>query len=113
MANHYYESPQILVSVAIVLLSFKQILCYQQSHGAGSGSIYKHLYAYRKLLASMAEKADEEKYLAKAVWLRSVDKMVQLCSHGSFVEDPLTMPQQILSFCLGATCNIQHTAISF
>ena len=65
------------------------------------------------LVLDLAEKADEEKYLAKAVWLRSVDKMVQLCSYGSFVEDPLTMPQQILSFCLGATCNIQHTAISF
>ena len=56
-------------------LNFNQILGYHQCYRAGFGSIsipevpHKHSYAYRKLLTSMVQEAEEEKYQAKAVQL--------------------------------------------
>ena len=56
-------------------LNFKQILGYHQCDRAGFGSIPipevtpKHSYAYRKLLSSMVEEAEKEKYQAKTVQL--------------------------------------------
>ena len=64
-----------MVEEAKKRLNFKQILVYHQCHRAEFGSISipevpsKHSYAYRKLLTSMVEKAEEEKHQAKAVQL--------------------------------------------
>ena len=56
-------------------LSFKQIVGYHQHHRTGFGSISipeilpNHSCAYRKLLVSLEEEADEGKYQAKVVQL--------------------------------------------
>ena len=87
--------------------SLKQILGYHQSERAGFGStsipkvLPKHSYAYRKLLASIVEQAQHT---------RPVNKMVQLCSYGSFEEDPIGNASTTFMFL--SWCNIQNTAIS-
>ena len=95
-------------------LSFKQVLGYCQSHRAGFGSISilevlpKHLHAYRKLLASMVEEADEKKYLAKAVQVSVQGQWEKWCSYvcmDLLWETLLVMPQHLLPFCLKATYN--------
>ena len=68
-------------------LNFKQLLGYHQCHRAGFGSISnpevppKHAYAYRKLLTSMVEEAEEEKYQAKAVQLSVQGQWTKWCSY--------------------------------
>ena len=105
-------------------LNFKQILGYCQCHRAGFASISiwfnvypevppKHSYAYRKLLTLMVEEAEAEKYHAKTVQL-SVQG--QWTKSGRYVrmdllwKTLLAMPQQLLTFCLGA---MYDTAIPF
>ena len=68
-------------------LNFKQILGYHQCHRTGFGSISipevppKHSYAYRKLLTSMVEEAEEGKYQAKAVQLSVQGQWTKWCSY--------------------------------
>ena len=87
-------------------LNFKQILGYHQCHRAGFGSISipevppKHSYAYRKLLTSMVEEAEEEKYQAKAVQLSVQGQWTKWCSYVCMDlswKTLLAMPQQLLS----------------
>ena len=87
-------------------LNFKQILGYHQCHRTGFGSISipevppKHSYAYRKLLTSMVEEADEEKYQAKAVLLSVQGQWTKWCSYVRMDiswKTLLAMPQQLLT----------------
>ena len=102
------------VEEAKKILNFKQILVYHQCHRAGFGLISnpeaspKHAYAYRKLLTSMVEEAQEGKYQAKAVQLSVQGQWTKWCSCVRMDlswKTLLAMPQQLLTFCLDAMYN--------
>ena len=93
-------------------LNFKQNLGYHKCHRAGFGSISipeippKHSFAYRKLLTSIMEEAEEEKYQAIAVQLSVQGQWTKWCSYVRMNlswKTLLAMLQQLLTFCLGVT----------
>ena len=66
----------------------------------------KRSYAYTKLLVSMVEEANGEKYLAKAGQLSVQGQWTKWCRYVCMNlswKTLLAMPQQPLSFCLSAT----------
>ena len=82
-----YEIPiSVLPSEVVDMASLKQILGSHQSHkvGFGSSSIPeippKHSHAFRKLLASMVEEADAEKFKTKFVQASMQGQWTKWCS---------------------------------
>ena len=93
-------------------LEFNKILGYHQSHRAGFGALSipevppKQSHEYRKLLSTLVSEEDEASYQAKAVQLTLQGQWTRWCN---FVKQDLSwksllgMPQNLISFCLGAT----------
>ena len=93
-------------------LHLKEILGYHQSNRAGFGSFSipeippKRSHEYRKLISSLVNELDEEKFNAKAVQLSVQGQWTKWCN---FVrmdlswKSMLAMPQPLLSFVLRAT----------
>ena len=104
--------PKEAVNKAEQTLAFNKILGYHQSHRAGFGALSipevppKQSYDYRKLLSSLVSEDDETSYQAKAVQLQLQGQWTKWCS---YVKQDLSwktllgLPQNLVSFCLGAT----------
>ena len=93
-------------------LEFNKILGYHQTHRAGFGSLSipevppKHSHAYRRLLSSLVNEFEEEKYHAKAVQLQIQGQWTKWCNYVKqdfSWKTLLGLPPNLLSFCLGAT----------
>ena len=94
------------------MLKFKEIMGYHQTNRAGLGSFStpevppKRSHEYRKLISSLIEESDENRFEAKAVQLSMQGNWVKWCNFVRFDlswNTLLALPQSLISFCINAT----------